>query len=250
MFTVTVRITSMYLLLEFYCCTLLHIQRILSRKISPDLYFVSLFLDGLSSLACSHSELILELQVLQTVGRTPWTGDQPISMPLLIQDNTSREKTQTYIHASSGIRTHDPSVRAAEDISCLRRAATAIGPAIFLITLLSCIWPLVHSICELTSTFRHLNDQVITSSSEEELAAPYDILQTHSQHRHFRILKRTKLTESAFNIYSVKKSYLVLKTGRLSLRSAFCGFMLVKGTVRLPIFVHCFLLCPLREHHS
>jgi hypothetical protein len=34
------------------------------------------------------------------------------------QHNT--EKTRTYIHASSGIRTHDPRVRAAEDSTCLR----------------------------------------------------------------------------------------------------------------------------------
>jgi hypothetical protein len=38
-----------------------------------------------------------------------------------------RYVTQTEIHALSGIRTHDPSVRAGEDISCLDRAATAIG---------------------------------------------------------------------------------------------------------------------------
>jgi hypothetical protein len=34
---------------------------------------------------------------------------------------------RTDIHASSGIRTHDPSVRASEGVSCLDRAATVIG---------------------------------------------------------------------------------------------------------------------------
>jgi hypothetical protein len=50
------------------------------------------------------------------VGRTPWTGDQPVARPL----PTQTEKKQTYIHTFSGIRTHDPSVRATEDSSCLR----------------------------------------------------------------------------------------------------------------------------------
>jgi hypothetical protein len=36
--------------------------------------------------------------------------DKIIVRPLLIKDNTNTKKTQTGIHASSGIRTHDPSV--------------------------------------------------------------------------------------------------------------------------------------------
>jgi hypothetical protein len=36
------------------------------------------------------------------------------------QNNTNTEYTHTDIHASTGIRTHDPSVRAGEDCSCLR----------------------------------------------------------------------------------------------------------------------------------
>jgi hypothetical protein len=35
-------------------------------------------------------------------------------------NNTTIEKTHTHIQASSGIRTHDPSVKASEDSSCLR----------------------------------------------------------------------------------------------------------------------------------
>jgi hypothetical protein len=50
----------------------------------------------------------------KTVGRSPRMGDQPVARPLPLQ-------TQTNIHALSGIRTHDPSVRASEDNSCLRR---------------------------------------------------------------------------------------------------------------------------------
>jgi hypothetical protein len=50
----------------------------------------------------------------KAVGRAPWTGVQPIARPLPIQ-------TQINIHVLSGIRTHDPSVRAGEEISCPRQ---------------------------------------------------------------------------------------------------------------------------------
>jgi hypothetical protein len=56
------------------------------------------------------------MNLFWTFDRTPWAGDQPVARPLPTQENTTR----TYIHASSGIQTHDPSVRAAEDSSCLR----------------------------------------------------------------------------------------------------------------------------------
>jgi hypothetical protein len=54
---------------------------------------------------------------------TPWTGDQPVARPL---PNTKTEQLQTDIHALIGIRTHHPSMRADEDISCLRRHSGAI----------------------------------------------------------------------------------------------------------------------------
>jgi hypothetical protein len=54
---------------------------------------------------------------LYRVGRTPLMGDQSVAWPL---------HTHTDIYASSGIRTHDPSVRASED-NALDRAATVIG---------------------------------------------------------------------------------------------------------------------------
>jgi hypothetical protein len=38
----------------------------------------------------------------------------------ITQDNTDTEHTHTNIHALSGIRTHNPSLQASEDISCLR----------------------------------------------------------------------------------------------------------------------------------
>jgi hypothetical protein len=56
-----------------------------------------------------------------TVGRTPWTGDQPVARPLPTHRTTqTQKKRQTDIHALSGIRTHDPSVWASEDSSWLR----------------------------------------------------------------------------------------------------------------------------------
>jgi hypothetical protein len=49
----------------------------------------------------------------KTVGRTPWMVDQPVARLLPIQ-------TQTNIYALSGIQTHDLSIRAGEDSSCLK----------------------------------------------------------------------------------------------------------------------------------
>jgi hypothetical protein len=58
-----------------------------------------------------------------TVGRTPWTSDQLVARPLPKHRRAKTQNKQIYtpnIHAVSGIRTHDPSVRASEDCSCLR----------------------------------------------------------------------------------------------------------------------------------
>jgi hypothetical protein len=43
----------------------------------------------------------------------------PVVRPLHAENNTNAEETRTNIYALSGIRTHDPSVWAGEDISCL-----------------------------------------------------------------------------------------------------------------------------------
>jgi hypothetical protein len=47
-----------------------------------------------------------------TVDRTPWTAGRKAA--------TYTQNKHTDIHASNGIRTHDPSVRASEDNSWLR----------------------------------------------------------------------------------------------------------------------------------
>jgi hypothetical protein len=59
------------------------------------------------------------MNLFRTYGRTPWTADQPDTRPIPPQDNTT-QKNGRHIQASSGIRTHAPSVRAAEDNTCLR----------------------------------------------------------------------------------------------------------------------------------
>jgi hypothetical protein len=83
------------------------------------------------SLSLSFLLLPLELRVFvkrfvslqflnsKTVGRAPWTGDQAIARPLTSQDNTNAETTQTDIHASNAICTHDPSVQAAKTVHAL-----------------------------------------------------------------------------------------------------------------------------------
>jgi hypothetical protein len=55
--------------------------------------------------------------ILHTVGRTPWTGDQPVAMPLPTHRINAHN---TDIHALSRIRTHDHSGRAGEYRSCVR----------------------------------------------------------------------------------------------------------------------------------
>jgi hypothetical protein len=60
---------------------------------------------------------------LYTIRRTPWTSDRPVTRPLpkyrTTQTHNKRAHTPN-IHSISGIRTHDHSVRASEDSSCLR----------------------------------------------------------------------------------------------------------------------------------
>jgi hypothetical protein len=89
----------------------------------------------LSSFSCRLHSILLRLYspllrlgrffsflYLHTVGRNPWTGDQPVARPL-----PKHRTTQRGINALSGIRTHEPSVRESEGSSRLRRAVTVIG---------------------------------------------------------------------------------------------------------------------------
>jgi hypothetical protein len=58
--------------------------------------------------------------ILCTVGKSPWTGEQPIARPLPALGTTQTEWTHTDICACSGSRIHGLRIRAGEDISCLR----------------------------------------------------------------------------------------------------------------------------------
>jgi hypothetical protein len=64
---------------------------------------------------------LIQFLNLYTVGRSPWTGDQPVGRPLPTHRTTQTQNihTHTDIHALSGIRTHDHKFRASEDSSCL-----------------------------------------------------------------------------------------------------------------------------------
>jgi hypothetical protein len=60
---------------------------------------------------------------LFTIGKTPWTSDQLVARPLPKYRTTQTQNKRIHtpnIHALSGIRIHDHSVRASEDSSCLR----------------------------------------------------------------------------------------------------------------------------------
>jgi hypothetical protein len=64
--------------------------------------------------------LFLSFVILYTVGGTPWTRDQPVARPLTAHRTAHTVNKHTDIHSSSGIRTHNPSVRAGENRSCHR----------------------------------------------------------------------------------------------------------------------------------
>jgi hypothetical protein len=61
--------------------------------------------------------------ILFTDGRTPWTSDQLVARPLPKHRTTQIQNKRIHtphINALTGIRTHDPCVRASKDSSCLR----------------------------------------------------------------------------------------------------------------------------------
>jgi hypothetical protein len=90
-----------------------------------------------------------------SVGRTPWTGDQAIARPLSTQRTIQTQNK--CIKISNGIRTHDPSVRAGDDLSCLRPSGHCEGQNFintnskFLLLFLF----VFHSIMYCASTMKH-----------------------------------------------------------------------------------------------
>jgi hypothetical protein len=63
---------------------------------------------GFDPLTCSDSELTSE-----TMNSSRHFGRTPVAKPLSTQGSTTEKNAS--IHASSGVRTHDPSVRAVQD---------------------------------------------------------------------------------------------------------------------------------------
>jgi hypothetical protein len=51
---------------------------------------------GLGPTACSISELLLKLQIVSTIVRTPWMRYQNCARPLPIQDNTTQKDTDKH----------------------------------------------------------------------------------------------------------------------------------------------------------
>jgi hypothetical protein len=117
---------------EGYCLKLYHERFLLhvSVQSSDDIHYsgfrqhnlrtdISLFLFPVAPTFEYRASVkrFVSLQFLnpKTVGGSPWTGDQPIARALPI-----RTQNKHKIHALSGIRTHDPRIRAGEDSSCLR----------------------------------------------------------------------------------------------------------------------------------
>jgi hypothetical protein len=83
---------------------------------------------------CSHLEhrasvkRFVSLQFLnpKTVGRIPWTGDQPIARPLAIQtQNKHRQTSMPWV----GFELTIPAFERAKTVHALDRAATVIGSA-------------------------------------------------------------------------------------------------------------------------
>jgi hypothetical protein len=70
-----------------------------------------------------------------TDGMTPWTSDQPVARPLPKHRTSQTQNKRIHtpnIHILSGIRTHNPSVRASEDSSCLTPRGYCDQPSLVL----------------------------------------------------------------------------------------------------------------------
>jgi hypothetical protein len=75
--------------------------------------------------------------ILYTVGRTPWMGDQSVARP----QHKHRINAYTDIHALSWVRTHDSSVWASEDCSCLTPRSHCDLPSLILQIIINlCSW--------------------------------------------------------------------------------------------------------------
>jgi hypothetical protein len=115
---------------------------------------------------------------LYAVGRIPWTGYQPVAR-LLPTHRTIQTQNHIDIHPSSGIRTHDPSVRADEDGSCLRPRSHCDRILKKFITFIcnSKVYYRVHNSPLLSPILNHMNRS--TSSNHVPLNIHFSIIHSH-----------------------------------------------------------------------
>jgi hypothetical protein len=80
-------------------------------------------------LASSGSEFIFwNLWIYWTVGRTPWTGDQPVARPLPIYRTTQHRKTRTHIYMPQvGFEPVIPVFERPKTVRALDRSAIGTG---------------------------------------------------------------------------------------------------------------------------
>jgi hypothetical protein len=91
-------------------------------------HFLTTFLPPLWLYRPSDLGRLFSLLILYTVGRTPWTGDQPVSRPLPTHRTTQKhnKRSQTSM-PRVGLEPTIPVFERAKTVHALDRGATVIG---------------------------------------------------------------------------------------------------------------------------
>jgi hypothetical protein len=92
----------------------------------PHKWIVFFHLDVLAPLTWFPSELIWKYGSYKQSVELLRQGISPVAMSLPTQDNTNTGETRTDMHVSNGIRTHDPSIWAGDNIwsqSCVEEGS-------------------------------------------------------------------------------------------------------------------------------
>jgi hypothetical protein len=84
------------------------------------LTYLPTYLPSYGSTALVDLGRFFNFLMLYTVGRTPWTGDQPSARALPTHRTQTQNKCTHRHPCLEWDFTHDPGVRASEDSSCLR----------------------------------------------------------------------------------------------------------------------------------
>jgi hypothetical protein len=94
---------------------------------------LSVYLSIYGSAALVDIGRLFRFLILSTVGRTPWTGAQPIARPLPIHRTTQTQKKRTQISIPRvGFELTIPVLEQAKAVHALDRAATVIGSTLSL----------------------------------------------------------------------------------------------------------------------